>query len=128
MNREGMKKFTLREYKGCGIQPASLSRGPNDWLPEACFWLHTDTGWRRLWVASFTHCLPGAEMTFPSQIDADGWAFHLARQLIDKILPDLATSVRTDNNGQKNYAAKLIGLVLEPLLAIHAVKRYRSRT
>jgi hypothetical protein len=66
-------------------------------------------------------------MTFPRQTDADAWAFHLARELIDKILPDFATSVRTSNAAQKNYAAKLIGLVRRPLLAIHAVKEHRSR-
>jgi hypothetical protein len=110
MSREEMKRFTLREYKGCGVQPASFRVGEAGWFPEAAFWLYTDKGWRRLWVASFAHCLRRAEMTFPSRIDADQWAYHLARELIDRMLTNLAGPLRIDNAESQVSAAPLLRL------------------
>jgi hypothetical protein len=108
MIKDGSKTFTLREYRGCGIQPASVRLSPTGWLPEACFWVYTEQGWRRLWVASFAHCLPRTEMTFPSQTEADGWAFHLARGLIDRIMTD-SSAYNEVSRARMRLFAKLIG-------------------
>src|SRR5512143_2254785 len=84
--RSGM--LNTKEYRGCGIQAASYKSGANDWVPQACFWLHTTQGWRRLWIGSFAHCLGRSDLTFSRKIDADKWAFRVARELIDKTLPE----------------------------------------
>jgi hypothetical protein len=100
-----MDRFTLREYKGCGVQPASFRLDATGWVPEAAFWLYTDEGWRRLWVASFAHCLPRADMTFSNRTEADQWAYHLARQLIDRMLADLVTPESINNTPSRTWAA-----------------------
>lgn len=84
--------FRTREYKGCAIRAASYQVGPESWAPEACFSQYTENGWRQLWVQSFGH-LFGPEVTFPTQKDADNYAFRLAGSLIDKIQPELKEPV-----------------------------------
>ena len=81
-----------QEYKGCGIHAASYKVGP-DWVPEACFWVHTKNGWTRMWINSFAHFFEIPELTFSSETEADACAFRLARRLIDKTLPDLNSSI-----------------------------------
>ncbi len=73
-------------HRGCGIRAASYSIGPHAWLPEACVWLRTETGLRRVWVHSFAHCFDAEKLTFPSKLDADGWALGAARIIIDRAL------------------------------------------
>jgi len=79
----------LSEYKGCGIRAFSYQARPGDWVPEACFWLYTADGWRRLWIKSFEQFFAGPHITFPSQKEADDFAFRLARLLIDRTRTDL---------------------------------------
>lgn len=79
----------LSEYRGCGIRAFSYQGGSGDWVPEACCWLCTAAGWRRLWTKSFERFFVGQDLTFPSQKAADDFAFRLARRLIDQTLTDL---------------------------------------
>jgi len=74
------------EYRGCGIRAASYELRPQSWLPEACVWLHTDAGHRKIWVHSFAHCFGAEELTFGDKIDADHWALEAARSIVDRAL------------------------------------------
>jgi hypothetical protein len=85
--------FRTREYKGCAIRAASYQVGPESWAPEACFSQYTEDGWRQLWIQSFGHLLGPQDVTFPTQKDADNYAFRLAGSLIDKIQPELKEPV-----------------------------------
>jgi hypothetical protein len=85
--------FRTREYKGCAIRAASYQVGPDSWAPEACFSQYTENGWRQLWVQSFGHLFGPQVLTFPTQKDADNYAFRLAGSLIDKIQPELQGQV-----------------------------------
>ena len=80
-------------HRGCGIRAASYSVAPEKWLPEACVWLQTEAGPRRVWVHSFAHCFDAEKLTFPNKLDADGWALGAARTIIDRALEQLASSV-----------------------------------
>jgi hypothetical protein len=64
------------EYRGCGIRAASYELRAQSWLPEACVWLHTDDGHRKLWVHSFAHCFAAEELTFQNKIEADHWLWR----------------------------------------------------
>jgi hypothetical protein len=77
------------EHRGCGIRAASYEITPQSWLPEACVWLHTDVGHRKMWVHSFAHCFAAEELTFPSRLDADSWALGAARSIIDRAFEEL---------------------------------------
>ena len=74
------------EYRGCGIRAASYELRPQSWLPEACVWLHTEAGHRKIWVHSFAHCFGAEELTFGDKIDADHWALEAARSIVDRAL------------------------------------------
>jgi len=74
------------EYRGCGIRAASYELRPQSWLPEACVWLHTDAGHRKIWVHSFAHCFGAEDLTFADKIDADHWALEAARSIVDRAL------------------------------------------
>ena len=74
------------QHRGCGIRAASYEVGPQSWLPEACVWLETENGLRRLWVHSFAHCFDAEKLTFPNKLDADSWALVAARTIIDRAL------------------------------------------
>ena len=78
----------IKEHRGCGIRAVSYKAGPKSWIPEACVWLQTDSGARKLWVRSFAHCFASENVTFPNKIEADNWALNAARAIIDKALPD----------------------------------------
>ena len=82
----------LSEYRGCGIRAFSCQADSGDWLPEACFWLYTADGWRRLWIRSFDRFFFAQGVTFRSRKEADDFAFRLARRLIDKTLKDIEES------------------------------------
>jgi hypothetical protein len=77
------------QHRGCGVRAASYSVGPKAWLPEACVWLETEAGSRRIWVHSFAHCFDAEKLTFPNKLDADGWALVAARTIIDRALEQL---------------------------------------
>jgi hypothetical protein len=76
------------EHRGCGIKAASYEVCPKSWLPEACVWLRTETGQRKLWVQSFVHCFTAEQLTFPNRFAADSWAFVAAKSIIDRALPE----------------------------------------
>ena len=74
------------EHRGCGILAASYEIQPRSWLPEACVWLQTEAGHRKIWVHSFAHCFAAEELTFPNRLDADSWALVAAKSIIDRAL------------------------------------------
>ena len=85
---ENLFSHTL-EHRGCGIKAASYEITPQSWLPEACVWLHTDAGHRKIWVHSFAHCFAAEELTFPNRLDADSWALVAARSIIDRAFEEV---------------------------------------
>jgi len=85
---ESLISHTL-EHRGCGIKAASYEITPQSWLPEACVWLHTDAGHRKMWVHSFAHCFAAEELTFPNRPDADSWALGAAKSIIDRAFEEL---------------------------------------
>jgi hypothetical protein len=127
MNEKNAGILGTKEYRGCGIRAVSYKTGANEWVPQACFWLSTRYGLRRLWIASFAHCFARADLTFAKKIDADNWAFRLARELIDKTLPEFTDLMAKAAVPQKNYMAKVIQIVRRPLSAIHFVTESQYR-
>ncbi len=112
-------------HRGCGIRAASYPVGPQSWLPEACVWLETETGLRRLWVRSFAHCFDAEKLTFPCKLDADSWALGAARTIIDRALEQLKSSVApTATQSTKPTAGWR--LVRNPLSALRRLKNFRS--
>jgi hypothetical protein len=105
-----------REYKGCGIHAASYKVGP-DWVPEACFWVHTKNGWTRMWINSFAHFFEIPELTFSSETEADDCAFRLARRLIDKTLPDLNSSISRRRGTRSTYLSKILQIARQSFSA-----------
>jgi hypothetical protein len=100
-----------QEYRGCGIRAVSYKTRTNEWVPDACFWLRTRYGVRRLWVASFAHCFARPGLTFADKLGADDWAFRLARELIDRTLPEFTDATAKPPVKQKSYIAKVIRIV-----------------
>jgi hypothetical protein len=127
VNQETSWVFRTKEYRGCGIRAASYKVGLSGWIPNACFWLHTDGGLRRLWVASFAHCLATHDLTFPNKIEADACAFNLARTLIDKTLPEFDLSTSYSRPTKTKYLAKMLAIVRRPFSAYHLLKDHRLR-
>jgi len=127
MNKEPGWIFHTKEYRGCGITAASYRTRSGDWIPEACFWVHTESGWRRFWVASFAHCLGGEEVYYPSKIEADNRAFRMARALIDKTLPEFDKPSYISPPAPANYLAKVMGIARRPLSALSRLKELRGR-
>ena len=80
--------FRIKEHKGCGIRAASYQIKSGKWVPEACFSVYTEAGWRQLWLQSFAHCFSMPDHTYSNKIEADNWAFRMARTVIDKTLPE----------------------------------------
>jgi hypothetical protein len=115
--------LNTKEYRGCGIQAASYKSGAKDWVPQACFWLHTTRGWRRLWIASFAHCFGPSDVKFARKIDADMWAFRVARDLIDRTLPEFMDLTEKTDGRQTNYVAKLLNV----LSTIPGLKDFKYR-
>ena len=119
--------FNLKEYRGCGIRAVSYKTGADEWVPEACFWLRTGHGLRRLWIASVAHCFARPDLTFARKIDADALASRLARELIDRTLPEFTDLTPETVVRQNNYMAKILRIVRRPLSAIHVVKESKYR-
>lgn len=113
-------------HRGCGIRAASYAVGPQSWLPEACMWLETETGLRRLWVRSFAHCFDADKLTFPSKLDADSWALGAARTIIDRALEQLKSSVAPATAQSTQSPAGPWRLVRNPLLALRRLKNFHS--
>ena len=97
-------KNTSRFHQPPGLRyPRGLvRRRPQSWLPEACVWLETETGLRRLWVRSFAHCFDAEKLTFP-KLDADSWALGAARTIIDRALEQLKSSVAPAARNRRNH-------------------------
>jgi hypothetical protein len=128
MNEKTDGILNTKEYRGCGIRALSYKTAANDWAPQACFWLHTHHGWRRLWIASFAHCFARPDLTFARKIDADAWACRLARELIDRTLPEFTDSTEKTEVEQKHYIRNVLKIVRRPLSAIHVARdsKYRN--
>lgn len=107
-----------KEHRGCGIRPASFKAGPKNWIPEACVWLQTESGAKRLWVRSFVHCFASENVSFPNKLEADNWAMDAARAIIDKALPDFEPigSPRTPLYSPK--LSRFLRLACRPLAAL----------
>jgi len=107
------------EHRGCGIRAASYEIRPRSWLPEACVWLQTSDGCRKLWVRSFAHCFAAQDLTFPDRFAADSWALGAAKSIIDRALQDPP---------EPGYSHRR-GLRLAPVLGRmrHSLLRLRSR-
>jgi hypothetical protein len=117
-------------HRGCGIRTASYPVGPETWLPEACVWLQTEAGLRRVWVHSFAHCFDAEKLTFPNKLDADGWALGAARTIIDRALEQLASSVASvvaPAPQQSESQIKAWSFARHPLQAIRRLKNSRHR-
>jgi hypothetical protein len=97
-----------QEYKGCGIRAASYKIGPEDWVPEACFWVRSKNGWTRMWVNSFAHFFEVYDLTFTSENDADTCAFNIARRLIDKTQHDLNSPISLNTRRRAASILKLL--------------------
>jgi hypothetical protein len=74
------------KHRDCGIRMASYEVAPQAWLPEACVWLQTESGLRRLWIHSFAHCFDAEKLTFTNKLEADTWALGAARAIVDRAL------------------------------------------
>jgi hypothetical protein len=106
-----------QEYNGCGIRAASYKVGPRDWVPEACFWVHSKNGWTRMWVNSFAHVFDVQDQTFANESDADACAFRLARRLIDKTLPDLNLPIWRNGGMRAAYLSRILQIARRSLSA-----------
>jgi hypothetical protein len=113
-------------HRGCGIRAASYSVGPQSWLPEACVWLETEAGLRKLWVRSFAHCFNAEKLTFPSKLDADSWALGAARAIIDRALEQLASAIVTSTADPAPSSRTKWRLTGSPLRLIERLKGRRS--
>jgi hypothetical protein len=93
MNSAEQLSLDSVNHRGCGIRAASYEIAPQAWLPEACVWLRTEVGLRKLWIHSFAHCLGAEKLTFTSKFDADNWALVAAQKVIDRALEQLGRVV-----------------------------------
>jgi hypothetical protein len=95
------------EHRGCGIIAASYELRPQSWLPEACVWLHTEDGHRKIWVHSFAHCFGAEELTFGNKLEADHWALEAAKSIVDRALEltPLAVTARWANRRLRSITA-----------------------
>ena len=83
------------KHRGCGIRAASYEIESRSWLPEACVWLKTESGLRRVWIHSFAHCFDAEKLTFSNKLDADSWALGAAKAIIDRALDKLECATLT---------------------------------
>jgi hypothetical protein len=84
------------KHRGCGVRAASYEVAPQSWLPEACVWLPTENGLRRVWIHSFAHCFGAEKLTFDNKMDADHWAIVAARKIVDRALDDVEEIIPVD--------------------------------
>lgn len=121
MTSEDLSNFSV-DHRGCGIRAASYSVGPEAWLPEACVWLQTDTGLRRIWVHSFAHCFAAEKLTFANKVDADGWALVAAKIIIDRALEQVKSAVSTDAPRTSEAAVRGWALACNALRALRRLR------
>jgi hypothetical protein len=116
-----------QEYKGCGICAASYKVGPEDWVPEACFWVHSKNGWTRMWVNSFAHFFEVHDLTFTNETDADTCAFNLARRLIDKTQADLNSPISLNTRRRAATILRMLQIARQSLSAYNVRKPSKPR-
>ena len=107
------------EHRGCGIRAVSYEVAPKSWLPEACVWVHMETGARKIWVHSFAHCFAAEELTFSSKLDADCWALVTAKSIIDRAFEQPKSSSQTWARPRANYFSRIWGLTRRSLSFRH---------
>lgn len=108
----------MKEHRGCGIRAVSYKAGPKSWIPEACVWLQTDSGARKVWVRSFAHCFASENVTFPNKIEADNWALNAARAIIDKALPDFEAHASPRIPLHTGHLDRLLVMARRPLAVL----------
>ena len=123
---ENLISHTL-EHRGCGIRAASYLVCQQSWLPEACVWLRTDSGHRKLWVQSFSHCFAADQLTFPNQLDADRWALDAAKSIIDRAFEELNLPVVECTPRQARYLSRVWGIARSSVSTFGRLNRFRSR-
>ncbi len=113
------------KHRGCGIRAASYEVAPQAWLPEACVWLQTESGLRRLWIHSFAHCFDAEKLTFTNKFEADDWALVAAQAIVDRAL-DNAEFIATPRavNAAKRSGSKW-QLARYSTLALSCFKLFR---
>ena len=99
------------KHRGCGIRAASYEVAPQAWLPEACVWLQTESGLRRLWMHSFAHCFDAEKLTFTNRFEADNWAVVAARAIVDRALDkaEFDAPARTVNAAERSASLWQLG-------------------
>ena len=113
------------KHRGCGIRTASYQVAPQAWLPEACVWLQTGNGLRRVWIHSFAHCFDAEKLTFTNKLEADDWALAAARAIVDRALGASASNAAPRARVARPIAA-MWHLVRFSTLAVGCVKLFRS--
>jgi len=103
------------EHRGCGIRAASYEVEPTRWLPEACVWVHMETGARKIWVHSFAHCFTADQLTFGNKLDADNWALVAAKSIIDRAVEQLDSPRQKQTGPRANYLSRLWSLMRRSL-------------
>ena len=110
------------KHRGCGIRAASYEVTPQAWLPEACVWLKTETGLRRIWIHSFAHCFDAEKLTFTNKLEADDWALGAARAIVDRALDETASTTLPRTAKAAKAATRLKQLAHYSLLALVCFK------
>ena len=114
-------------HRGCGIRAASYEIESQSWLPEACVWLKTEIGLRRVWIHSFAHCFDAEKLTFPNKLDADSWALSAAKAIIDRALDTLESAIDPTPQKQVKPLLGIWRLGRRPLLVLERVKGFLSQ-
>ncbi len=113
-------------HRGCGIRAASYPVGPQSWLPEACVWMETENGLRKLWVRSFAHCFDADKLIFPNKLDADSWALGAARAIIDRALEQFSAAVVRATAEPERSPDSRGRLARSPMRLLDRLKHFRS--
>ena len=113
------------EHRGCGVRSASYELAPQVWLPEACVWLQTETGFRRLWIHSFAHCFDAEKLTFSNKFEADDWALGAARAIVDRALDEGPSARPICGAKPVKTSASLRHLARYCMLIVACVKFFR---
>ncbi len=117
--------YTL-EHRGCGIRAASYEISPQSWLPEACVWLRTEFGSRKIWVHSFAHCFAAEDLRFSNRLEADGWALSAAKTIIDRAID--TSQLRTLGRSLQGSPglSRLLGAARHSMAKLKRLSRQRA--
>lgn len=117
--------YTL-EHRGCGIRAASYEIRPQSWLPEACVWLRTEVGSRKLWVHSFAHCFAAEDLTFSNRLEADGWALSAAKTIIDRAIDTSQRRPLSRTVSGTPGLSRLLGAARDSMSKLRRLSRQQS--